>query len=387
MNRKVLIVSDNVDRIESLQRALIREGVDVSVARSADECIRVLPALCPDVVLLEDDRPRLDGFASCQKIKAEPGNELLLVILLLGEGAPPEDRVRGYRMGAVDCLSKNSSYGELVAKLQVLFRLEGAFKALGEARSVIQRHNNKLERLVRARTAEIVAARDVTVFSLAKLAESRDPETGEHLERMQKYARILAQHLAKNGPYTEVIDEDFLDDLDRSCPLHDIGKVGIPDVILLKPAKLTVEEFEVMKTHTIIGAEALEMAMERSGTSVGFLTMAAEIARCHHERYNGTGYLAGLKRDEIPLSARIVALADMFDALTCVRVYKDAFEPELARKMILDEDGKHFDPAIVEAFRATYPEFVEICHLYAQRGEEHVDALEDSTLLREVIGQ
>jgi len=201
--------------------------------------------------------------------------------------------------------------------------------------------------------------RDLTVFAMAKLTESRDPETGEHLERMRAYSVLLAERLAEHGPYTDQIDDEFLADLYRASPLHDIGKVGIPDVILLKPGRLSDSEFATMKQHTVIGAEALG-AICRDGTPGRFLTMAAEVARSHHERFDGSGYPDGLAGGAIPLAARIVALADVFDAMTSGRVYKPAFALQTARLMIEEQEGAHFDPAVVEAFRACWEGFVGV---------------------------
>lgn len=222
-----------------------------------------------------------------------------------------------------------------------------------------RRRFDQLEAAVAARTREIAATRDVAVFALAQLAESRDPETGAHLERMRSYAQLLAEQLAVEGPYTDVVDEAFLHDLFRSSPLHDIGKVGIPDAILLKPGCLNASEFDFLKRHTIIGAEALQRAAQHSGCG-GFLAMAADVALFHHERFDGSGYPMGLAGQQIPLPARIVALADVFDALTSVRVYKAAYDPSVARAMIESESGKHFDPAIVAAFQARYDDFLHV---------------------------
>ena len=218
---------------------------------------------------------------------------------------------------------------------------------------------DRLEQTVADRAQDIVDTRDVAVFALAQLAESRDPETGQHLERIRAYCRILAEQLRKEGPYTSLIDEQFVEDIYRSSPLHDIGKVGIPDAILLKPDRLSEREFAILKRHTVIGAGALERAAAHSGCG-GFLQMAADIARYHHERFDGTGYPAGLRGFEIPLAARIVALADVYDALTSVRVYKSAYDPEVAQLMIEQQSGKHFDPAVVEAFQARAHEFMEL---------------------------
>ncbi|MBN1806194.1 MAG: HD domain-containing protein [Sedimentisphaerales bacterium] len=218
---------------------------------------------------------------------------------------------------------------------------------------------NNLDRLVRERTAQIAETRDTAIFVLASLAESRDPETGEHLERIRSYSHIIAEELSKGGPYAEFIDSAFINDLYRSSPLHDIGKIGIPDSILLKPGALTDEEFEIMKHHSVIGAEALGGTIKRA-TSANFLQMATDVARYHHEKFNGLGYPDGLKGQEIPLAARIVALADVYDALTSSRVYKSAFRPEIAKIMIKEERGRHFDPVIVDAFLARYDDFLKV---------------------------
>lgn len=209
------------------------------------------------------------------------------------------------------------------------------------------------------RLREQKETRDITVFSLAKLAESRDPETGAHLERIRSYSHILATTLRELGHFADEIDDEFLESLYLSSPLHDIGKVGIPDVILLNPGRLSTSEFEIMKRHTTIGAEALDEAAKRSGSG-GFLKMAVQIALCHHERLDGDGYPAGLAGDDIPLPARIVALADVYDALTSVRVYKAAFEPGVAKKMIEQQEGKQFDSVVMGAFRAAYDRFRKV---------------------------
>ncbi len=217
----------------------------------------------------------------------------------------------------------------------------------------------EFDKLLKDKTRQITETRDITVFSLAKLAESRDPEIGEHLEHIQQYSQILADQLGKEGPYTDQINEKFKEDLFRSSPLHDIGKVGIPDAILLKPGNLTESEFKIMEQHTVIGAESLAHAA--SVTNAGsFLVMAAEISHYHHERFDGSGYPEGLKGTQIPLSARILALADVYDALMSKRVYKPAFMPEIVKKMIIEESGKHFDPVIVEAFEARYEDIIKV---------------------------
>lgn len=189
----------------------------------------------------------------------------------------------------------------------------------------------------------------MAVFALALVADSRDPKSGEHLQRMRFYAQMIAEQLAEDGPYSTIVDQRFLEDLYRSSPLHDIGKVSVPDSILQKPGRLTAEEFEEMKKHVIVGGQMLEMARDQIGRGT-FMDMAADIARFHHERFDGAGYCAGLQGQEIPLSARIVALADVYNALTSRRVYKPPFSLDVAREIIIHDSGSHFDPVIVDAF-------------------------------------
>ena len=221
---------------------------------------------------------------------------------------------------------------------------------------IISENTVELEKRVEDRTEEMFETRDLVFFTLARLAESRDPETGEHLERIEGYTGLLVDWLANNGPYQSKIDDAYRKQLCRSSILHDIGKVGIPDSVLLKPGQLTNEEFEIMKEHARIGAEALEDSALKSD-SCEFLSLAAEIARYHHEKFDGSGYPHGIAGLEIPLSARIVAVADVFDALTSERVYKKAMDVDEAKDLIVSEAGKHFDPEVVAAFKACWEDF------------------------------
>lgn len=241
---------------------------------------------------------------------------------------------------------------------RVMSIIEGCLEELETAHDELRVHSVVLSDRLVEREAEIVGTRDLTMFALAQLADSRDPETGEHLLRMRAYAQLVAEELSRNGPYTDQIDKTFLGDFYRSTPLHDIGKVGIPDQILLKPGPLTRDEFAIMKRHTLIGAEALEKAAAQSHFG-GFLNMGAMIARSHHEKFDGSGYPDASRGLAIPLCARITAVADVFDALTSARVYKDAMPTDQAKELIASEAGKHFDPAVVEAFLVQYDELLQ----------------------------
>ena len=357
MDKRILIVDDDPLIVGLLERILGGDYVVDSVD-SGEAALDAVKTFGPDLVLLDIVLPGIDGYETCRRIKAAPHGDLTQVMLVSSK-ASTQSRLAGYTAGADDFVVKPFDPKELQARVRIQFRLRGAMTALARARGKTEVENTDLERQVRERTAEVLAMHSVTVFALAKLAESRDPETGEHLERMRGYAQILAERLSEEGPYAEIIDERFLADLYLSTPLHDIGKVGIPDVILLKPGQLTPKEFAIMQRHALIGADALEAAAAHR-TSGGFLRMAIDIARYHHERFDGSGYPMGLVGSAIPLPARIVALADVYDALTSVRVYKNAFDPEVAQSMIVEQAGKHFDPVIVEAFNDRKVSFLPV---------------------------
>jgi len=358
MPEKLLIVDDDPLNL-SIMNEILGDHYDLVEARDGIDALAAFEREQPAVVLMDIMMPRMDGYEACRQVKAAAGGDNAHVILVSAKASTAE-RVRGYEVGADDYLVKPFDEDELLAKVRVQVRLRNALADLEAARAQLAADNVALEGTVERQTQAITDTRDLLVFAMAKLADSRDPETGEHLERIRAYCRILAEHLAVDGPYADRIDPTLIQNLYRSSPLHDIGKVGIPDAILLKPGRLTAREFEMMQQHTLIGAEALgEVAHGQNGCGA-FLEMAIDIARSHHERWDGSGYPDGLAGEDIPLAARICAVADVFDALTSVRVYKAAFGPEIARSMILEERGHHFDPVLADAFETCFDQFVAI---------------------------
>jgi putative two-component system response regulator len=351
---RILIVDDNATNVDILCR-LLRKDYDLATAASGEECLAVLPRFKPQLVLLDIMMPGMDGYEACRRIKSSAVGEFIQVILVSGKGSTAE-RVKGYEAQADDYLVKPFDHEELLSKVRVQFRLWDAQRQLTVAKDQLEIYASELEELVSVRTRQLTATQDMAVFALAHVADSRDPATGEHLQRMRRYTQIIAEELADNGPYAAIVDRQFLEDLYRSSPLHDIGKVTIADSILQKPGRLTTGEFEEMKRHVVVGGQTLEMARDRIGPGT-FMDMAAEIARYHHERFDGTGYNAGLRGEEIPLPARIVALADVYDALTSRRVYKPPYSPDAAREIIVRDSGSHFDPVIVDAFLARFDDF------------------------------
>jgi HD-GYP domain-containing protein (c-di-GMP phosphodiesterase class II) len=238
-------------------------------------------------------------------------------------------------------------------------------------------HTNAMVKGLRDSNEEIRRTRDVSILTLASLAETRDNETGAHILRTQRYILVLAEHLREHPRFEGVLNDENIELLYKSAPLHDIGKVGIPDNILLKPGKLTVDEFEIMKTHPQLGAEALRVSEKELGSN-SFLHFAREISLSHHEKWDGSGYPYGLKGDAIPVSGRLMALADVYDALISKRIYKEAFSHEQARDILLEGRGRHFDPDVLDAFVACEDEFIRIAnefsdHNYAERTAARAD--------------
>jgi putative two-component system response regulator len=269
----------------------------------------------------------------------------------------------GFDAGAVDYITKPISPPIVVARVQTHLALKAAADFLKDK-------NAYLEKEVDKRTREVQLIQDVTIMAMASLAETRDNETGNHIRRTQNYVRALAKKLQRHVRFAATLDDATVDMLYKSAPLHDIGKVGIPDTILLKPGKLTPEEFEVMKTHTTLGRDAIIAAENLIDAPSTFLRMAREIAHYHQEKWDGSGYPEGMKGEAIPLSARLMALADVYDALISRRVYKPPFPREKAVAIIREGRGAHFDPDVVDAFVAIEQEFATIADEYADSEED-----------------
>lgn len=346
-SKRTILVVDDCEVNREILLELLGDEYHVVAVPSGEGALRSLPETAPDIVLLDIMMPGLDGYETCRQIKSSPLGPFTQVILVSGKSQTHE-RLQGYAAGADDYIVKPFDHEELCAKLRIHLRLKKMGEQVWALNAQLQKFNHELEQLAQQRAAELVEMHDLVIFALAKLAESRDPETGEHLERMRWYSRVIAEEYVASSR-GDSIPKSFPEQIFRSAPLHDIGKVGIPDAILLKPERLSFEEFEIMKRHTIIGYEAIKQACEKSKAAC-FLEVAAEIARSHHERFDGKGYPDGLVGEQIPLSARIVTVADVFDALTSPRVYKPAWPPDTAKALIEREVGKQFDPNVVAAF-------------------------------------
>jgi putative two-component system response regulator len=357
MNNRVLVVDD--DRtVRNVIAGLLRRFYDVVAAASGEEALTLVAQQPPAVVLLDIMMPGIDGYETCRRLKTEFAGENIQVIMV-SAASSAEEHARAFQVGADAYLVKPVDPYVLWSEIRLQLRFR---EAIGRATSIeaeMQFRCGDIERLIEDHNRHTSAMQDFAVFALAKLAESRDDDTGEHMIRVRSYSQILAEQLRRDSPYASQISAQFLDDLHRTSPLHDIGKVAVSDTILLKPGRLTPQELGIMKTHTVLGAKTLEQVVSTSECG-GFLAQAIAVAKSHHERFDGTGYPEGLRGEGIPLAARIVALADVFDALTSTRPYKPAYSPDHARRIICEEAGTHFDPVIVTAFKATFDEFLAV---------------------------
>jgi len=345
--------------------ALLKDDYRVKVAHNGERALRLVQGSDPPaLVLLDIMMPGMDGYEVCRRLKADPLTESIPIIFLTAR-SEAEDETRGLSMGAVDYIVKPISPPVVMARIRTQLMLKSASDFL-------RGKSDLLESEVARRTAEIQDLQDAMVLSMASLAETRDNETGNHLRRTQHYVKRLAQQLRLNPRFAEELDDRCIDLLFKSAPLHDIGKVGIPDSILLKPSRLDPAEFEIMKTHTTLGRDAIVHAEQALGHEVPFLRFAKEIALSHQEKWDGSGYPEALVGEAIPLSARLMALADVYDALISKRVYKPAFTHEDSVRMILEGSGTHFDPDVAQAFQAVQEDFRQIAARY--RDEESTPA-------------
>lgn len=345
---KILIIDDSPSSLQLLAEILLRQGYEVHSFSSSREALREAEDLRPDLILLDVIMPDMDGFEVCEVLKKREALRDVPVIFLsaLNEA---KDIIKGFNVGGVDYVTKPFQVKEVKARVEAHLKIR-------ELQLELESHNRRLENLVQEKVRELTASQMSTIFALAKLAESRDDETGRHLERTQIYCRLLAARLKNMALLGEPIDDVFIETIFHASPLHDIGKIGIPDKIVLKPGKLTAEEFEFMKTHTLIGAQTLE-AVRSVHPRNEFLGMSIAIARCHHERWDGSGYPLGLFRESIPLPARIVAVADVYEVLRSKRPYKTALAHDESVRIIGQGSGIQFDPYVVKAFQDLADEF------------------------------
>jgi len=347
MKNTILIVDDTEENIDILVD-LLTYDYKLLVALDGNRAIELVEHNKPDLILLDVMMPGLDGYEVCRRLK-ENSQSRRIPIVFLTALSDDHDEMHGIELGAVDYIRK--PFNPMIVKSRVQNIIQ------------VKNYQDRLEELVVERTVKIEITKDVIIKAMGRLAEFRDPETGAHIQRTQHYVLILAEYLCEDPHYVNELSKPVIEALFKSAPLHDIGKIAIPDSILKKPSPLTIEEFDIMKKHAIHGKMAIA-TLEEDLPKELFIKFASEIAYTHHEKWDGSGYPRGLKGINIPVSGRIMALADVYDALTTERVYKPAFTHERAKSIILKGRGLHFDPKIVDAFIDLEDKFIEIKNQY-----------------------
>jgi putative two-component system response regulator len=355
----ILIVDDSPDNLRVLAE-LLKEEFRVLAATSGAAALTIANGPNkPDLILLDVVMEGMDGYAVFDSLKHGENTSDIPVIFLTSLN-DPSDEEWGLLLGAADYILKPISRQVVTARVRAQVEIK-------QARDWLKNKNAVLEAEVARRMAENDITQQISIRALANLAEARDPETGNHILRTQEYVRRLALALQNHPRFAATLSNDYISLLVRSAPLHDLGKVGIPDAILRKPGPLTDEEWEVMKTHAALGSDALERAERSMNASVPFLKSAKEIARHHHERWDGSGYPDGLAGDAIPVSARLMAVADVFDALISRRVYKPDMDRAEVWERMESESGKHFDPDVLAVLLAAFDDFVEVAQHYSDQ--------------------
>ncbi len=377
---KILAVDDLPENIDVI-RGLLAEQYHILGATSGRLALKVAVEQQPDLILLDIMMPEMDGYEVCRRLKEVESTREIPVIFITAK-SEMEDETRGFELEAVDYIIKPISPPILQARVRTHLHL--------------REYSHSLEEQVARRTHQLLQIQDATMLAMGALAEKRDPETGNHIHRTQGYMRLLGEILSPHPRFQDALSSETIDLLHKAAPLHDIGKVAVPDHILCKPGKLNSDEFEEMKGHTVAGMEVIQEAEKVLDEPLPFLGYAREIAHFHHEWWNGEGYPQGLSGEEIPLSARMMAIADVYDALISRRVYKPPFSQEESLQIISEKRGTQFDPDIVDLFLAEAERFHQIAQQYSDpagekaaplpTGQPRVLVVEDSHVMQMLIG-
>ncbi|MFA9463160.1 MAG: HD-GYP domain-containing protein [Velocimicrobium sp.] len=351
MRAKILIVDDSsTDRMMITEMLSEYEIVTASDGLEAIQLVYEIPNI--DLMILDLNMPNLDGFQVLQKFQQE-GQYAKIKTIILTNSYEIDNEIKGLQMGAVDYIRKPINMSALSVRIKTHLKLK-------EAQRLIEKDKSELEYLVKKRTQEFEYTRDITIHALIGLLEIRNIESSHHTIRTQKMMQLLCEHMKEKIEYKRILTDYSIKELVATTPLHDIGKVGIPDCILLKPGKLTPEEFELMKQHVNYGVKALKNELYCEEDVPDFIKIALDIVRTHHEKYDGSGYPLGLSGERIPLFGRLMAIIDVYDALINKRVYKPAYNHSYCMEYIQNESGKHFDPKIVTAFTEIQQKIYEV---------------------------
>jgi putative two-component system response regulator len=377
----ILVVDDEVTNL-SLVAGLLRDQYQVKVAKDGGKAVDLAQRELPELILLDIMMPGIDGYEVCAMLKTDPQTQHIPVIFLTSQTDAQNEEL-GLQLGAVDYITRPIRPGILLSRVRAHLSDAASSRA-------VRVSNEYLEYEVAKRSRQLTAMQNVTILAMASLAETRDTDTGNHLRRTQNYVRLLAQHMQSQEGYADFLTDAMIDVLYRCAPLHDIGKVGIPDRILLKPGRFTEEEYDLMKRHPTLGRDALQNAQrlagsaaEQAGGGADFFEIAKEITYCHHEKWDGTGYPQGLAGKQIPISARLMAIADVYDALTSARVYKPAMPQAKALQIMVEGRGSFFAPELIDALMALKSEFN---HISLQFADSVADLAEKAEFAISAIG-
>ena len=344
----IMIVDDTPENLRLLSEMLKNKGYTIRTLPSGKLALKAIKNEKPDIILLDINMPEINGYEVCETLKKDAQFKDIPIIFVSALNETM-DKVKAFSVGGIDYVSKPFQIDEVNARIETHLKIK-------KLQDRLEYHNENLREIVMKQVQEITQGQMATIVAMTKLAEERDDDTGHHIDRTSEFCRMLAKGAKDRGIYTDKINEKFIENIFHASPLHDIGKVAIPDAILLKPGKLTFEEFEIMKTHTNLGAKYLNSVLARFPKNE-FVKTGATIAISHHEKWDGSGYPVGTSGEKIALEGRIMAIADVYDALRSKRVYKDAFSHEKSMAIILEGKGQHFDPLLVDVFMDLNKEF------------------------------
>jgi len=352
LNRPTILLVDDTPANLSLLAQILKSDYRVKMANNGQRALDLADTAPPDIILCDVMMPGMSGFEVCRRLKTNPRTARVPVIFITAAMDVDDERI-GFEVGAVDYIHKPITPPIVLARIKTHLEIK-------RSRDFMEDQSAWLQQEVARQVDQVVQLQAASIHVMISLAEFRDEETGNHIRRTQEYVRRLGGWMLTNGLHAESLTPKSLDQITQTAPLHDIGKIAIPDHILLKPGRLTPEEFAIMQTHTTRGDEILERARKSMGRNNPLLIYASQITRHHHERWNGTGYPDGLRGEDIPLSARLMAVADVYDALRSTRPYKRPFSHAESARFIREGRGEHFDPKVVDAFEALEGEFAEI---------------------------
>ena len=357
IRRKIILVDDNMTNL-TMGRNLLKTFYEVYPAPSAAKLFEIIENIFPDLILLDIEMPEMNGYEVIKKLKADPRFADIPVIFLTSK-SDESSELKGFELGAVDYVAKPFSGPLLMQRIGNQLLIVQQKNTLLENQAILKDYADSLSEKVKEKTREVVNLQNAVLSTVADLVEFRDKLTGGHIARTQLYLKALIEELIKEGSYAAIVKEWDMDFFLPSAQLHDVGKIAISDLILNKPGRLTPEEFEVMKSHVTVGVDAIKKIMSKT-EGHAFLNHAVLITGTHHEKWDGSGYPNGLKGNDIPLEGRLMAIADVYDALIEVRPYKGALSHEEACKIIEDSSGTHFDPDLIKVFRKIKDEFAKI---------------------------